>query len=50
MEWNLGGEEGIIIFYLGGKKGEKEPCDSISEIHPFFQVSNFTGNSQEINF
>lgn len=44
-----GGEEGIIIFYLGKKGGEK-PRDSISEIHPFLQVSNFTGNSQEINF
>lgn len=50
--WNeiLEGEEGIIIFYLGGRRGEKEPHDSISEIHPFFQVSSFTGNSQEINF
>lgn len=45
-----GGRRGLLFFTWGKKGGEKEPCDSISEIHPFFQVSNFTGNSQEINF
>lgn len=50
--WNetLEGEEGMMIFYLGGRGGEKEPRDSTAEIHPFLQVSSFTGNSQEINF
>lgn len=40
----------MIIFYLGGRRGEKEPRDSTAEIHPFLQVSSFTGNSQEIKF
>lgn len=44
-----GGGGHCYFFYPGKKKGGENPHNRISEIHPFLQVSNFTGNSQEIN-
>lgn len=44
------GEEGIAIFFTRGKKkGEKTHTIEFQKSTQFLQVSNFTGNSQEIN-